>query len=421
MGEDFRRFYSFGLLFGAALFALLPFQNCAPSGFGETVGAPSPSLTDHYSSILSPLAADSLRSSPAFKDFRPGPLSNSKVNCRLESYQQSSNLLSEIRNRVLSTVQSTSARLIIAWDGEHMTKHEVSLESDGSFVLPRASFQRQLIFYVELFGASGEVLCATPTAVVNNTPIRCELFINKTQFAPNEVVQFYIRHNLSPVAASQVTLTWLSEWNSQVVENGTQASGLSSNPASSFPMSQGPGFYRRQFILKLQQQEVCRSPWISFQKLTQQEAEKTWVDDKRQGGSSSGSTGGSGGTGSGGLDTRSEEERNYCQVAQGTAQCWVTRTYCAGQAPYQSEVTEDSPRQEMVTYRLPRGQRAQTLQNRLEFTDSRISIQSLRVLFLCNPDANPQWQFLPDAGFQCYLRRDERPPQGCDSSGYSNL
>lgn len=408
----------------SVIWLLSSFQNCAPNPFGQEfesvshnpLGGGGNSSPSYNSSFWSP--AQSLKD----KGYQPGPQSQSQLACKLEQEQQSYLAPQGLENRLIlsgNTLEARTFSLVAAIDNHLVQRHMVTLNNQGRFLFPEISFSDQVQYYLEIQNASGQVLCKTSQARISKLNPDCRLYVDKSSVSYGSSAQLWLRHNLGPT--QQFKISWIREYNNQIIENGTQSEPFMQSTWS-WIASQGPGSYRLQAIVRYQDQEICRSSWIRLKALTQEESETPWIDVKNpsRGQSSSPNSSGSGSGSAPALDQRSEEERNYCKATSTQVQCWVQRTYCQGQAPYQIEKTDDSPVLRTLGINLPRAQRATVLKNTIEFQDKRYSIISLKSLFFCNPDTNPQWQYLSEAGFLCHLRIDERPAKGCDGSGLNS-
>jgi len=166
---------------------------------------------------------------------------------------------------------------------------------------------------------------------------------------------------------------------------------------------------------------VCRTNIVAFKVLTAEEANRRLSDISTPNRDSSGSIGipVGGRSGSRGDFNENPEDREWCRATQLNIQCNVKRTYCTGMAPYQLTVTDEYPVIERHTVTLPRRPMATILDNYLEFSDKRYVVTRLRSRYFCDPSKNPQWEYQAYFGFTCELSVDNRPPGGCDGSGFN--
>jgi hypothetical protein len=396
---------------------VVPYQNC---------GHPTPvefltesSHSDNQESLSFLLSASSI---PKMSGFNPGPKIGEPYACNLEFQAQDLIYKGSISNQIRFNQSpylpfpSLRYELIVAY-GNYLQTDLVSVNSQGAFEFEPPAFDSHVYYYVRVRDPELKVLCTTPVALVSKKSATCSLVVSNSTISPNNTAYFSLRSNLGHLNSSLIG-SWITYYNGQLIEAGNQSVSLN-NLNYSYAPGTRYGSYSRSLIIRDQMSnaEVCRTPFVAFQALTPEEANRQLSDMSSPNRNSSESIGVPGnGMGGNGM---SAEQREWCQSVQTTVQCQVTRTYCTGRAPFQQMVTDQVPIIERHTVTLPKRPMATFLDNDLEFSDKRYRVVRLRSRYFCNPFENPQWQFQSYYGFRCELSVDLRPPNGCDSSGFN--
>jgi hypothetical protein len=407
---------------------LIGFQNCG--GFNDVVFTVD-SKNSHQIN-LSSLSQISY-SGPRIVGFDPGPKPGELYKCNLEAPISDLIYKGVIHNRIQinpfpsQSLGNFSFELIGVY-GNYLQTDIIRPDSSGSFSFELPAFDSQVHYFVRIRDQNLITVCTTPAALIRKRGASCSLNIAQTEIMPGQSTSFSVKNNVGHLQQS-LTASWVTTHNGQIIENGSQNTMLSNLDYRFYPGNRTGNFTRALIIRDINNNaEVCRTNTVAFKVLTSEEANRNLSDISTPNRDSSGSigipvrgVGGSSGSsrGSGGDFNDNPEDREWCRAAQLTIQCYVIRTYCAGKAPYQSTVTDEYPVIERHTVTLPRRPIATMLENYLEFSDKRYVVTRLRSRYFCDPSKNPQWQYQEYFGFSCNLSVDNRPPGGCDSSGYN--
>lgn len=421
----------------SGLMSLMAFQNCASEPAEFITQSSSQIDYESASFLLSP------NQIPKISGFDHGPKPTDAYACSLQFESHDMLFAGSVSNRVVVTGLSSFSGLffeiVTAFDSSRGVTHLRSAGSTGGVAIDVPTLSSHGYYFVRVINNRGQRLCATSAAVIRKPRPACSLSVQGSAFSPGQKPSFFLRHNLGPgiehLEASWVTQKYNVESKSwETLSNGLNIERVQS-AAFIFDPAGSHGLFKRQLILRNQNlDEACRTQEVSFRIYSSQEVASWSVEGGASrdnsstapstGGNSSPGGGSSGGSTGGGDYSAgpSPEERDWCQPTEIQVPCNVTRTYCEGTAPYQREVRDEYPVRETLAATVPKGQRAEFQQNKIQIKDASYRVLRIRSTLFCNPDNNPQWDLQTTRGFalSCDLEKDLRPAGGCDSSGFDS-
>lgn len=418
------RAFAFCLLIISITAGVVSFQNCGFKPLNIQTDSSQVGSVSNASLML--LSSEAL---PKIDGFVPGPVNQEPYFCGLENEIIDIPFAGAVTNQIRMNQQpiwrgSELQVELTSVLNDRIRREMLTLNQDYSFRMEVPFINSVIYYYLQVRDPQRRVLCTTKAAAIRNKPPICTLSIANSQIYPNQSASFLVRHDLGNYE-SRLQGSWVTSHNGTNIE-----SGIAATPMANLNTQYNPGARRGNFLRSLiirdtqSNSEVCRTNEVAFRALTNEEAQRNLSDISSGSRDQSSSIGiptnptGSGGSPTG--DSRTVEDREWCQEARSSFNCQVTRTYCSGSPGMQTAVTDEVPVTQRVEVIIPRRQRATVLQNYVEFVNRGYSIVTLRVNHFCNPDTNPQWQFF-DVGFRCELRLDQRPTQGCDSSRLPQL